>query len=128
MSRKISKNTFREHLVSIRKEKFKDKAKAARAAGIPYSTYLNYEKETNPIMPTVENLAKIKNGWNISFEKLFQPFLNEVNTEVYDLIERVKKICSLHKDNINKIDGYLSALEQETGKEKIPSERKQALR
>jgi DNA-binding XRE family transcriptional regulator len=70
----MTKKSFSTHLVELRKAAgYNDPAKAARAIGINYHTYLSYEKGKSS--PTIENCAKIKEGFSVTFDRLFEPFI-----------------------------------------------------
>ncbi len=79
MSNLEIRKTFSLHLKTIRKERFKSVKSAARASKIKYGTYRNYEKGI--ALPTVDKLAKIKEGFNISFELLFKLFLKDIKID-----------------------------------------------
>ena len=79
------KNLFSTHLIELRKAAgYNDPAKAARALGINYHTYLTYEKGKSS--PTIENCAKIKEGFRITFDKLFEPFIKPEDQEFEDVV------------------------------------------
>ena len=84
---------FSKHLIKIRKEKgYKNSRQAALKLDIPYNTYRKYEnKEASP---TLSNIVKISQGFNISFTKLFEPFLESLpkNKELDDLSYKLQII------------------------------------
>lgn len=52
---------------------------------------------------------------------LFTPFIKPENIEISETINRVNKVCK-NRDNANKLDGFLRALEQEVEMEKVEGE------
>ena len=52
---------------------------------------------------------------------LFTPFIKPENIEISETINRVNEVCK-NRDNANKLDGFLRALEQEVKMEKVKGE------
>ncbi len=92
---------FQEQLKKLRGERYKNATDAAKHLTIPYNTYLSYEKGRNP---SVENIIKIKEGFNISFELLFGPLLKGIIIdEDYELIcGKIRKIieCPEYREKL----------------------------
>ena len=84
---------FSKHLIKIREEKgYKNSRQAAIKLGIPYNTYRKYEnKEASP---TLRNIVKLTQGFNINFTKLFEPFLESLpkNKELDELSYKLQII------------------------------------
>ena len=76
---------FSDHLITLRKERFGNKhgcqKLAAKGVNIIYTTYRNYEKKIKPSFPSAGKLVKIKEGFNISFEELFEPFIKDIDID-----------------------------------------------
>ena len=83
---------FSKHLRSIRIEKYKYMKEITKCMNVSYNTYRSYE--VGNAIPTIENLVKIKEGFNISFEKLFEPFLEniEIDKEYLEIELNLKTI------------------------------------
>jgi len=83
---------FSEHLRYIRIEKYKNMKEVIKYIDMPYNTYRSYE--VGKAIPTIENLVKIKEGFNISFEKLFEPFLQDIkiDKEFLEITSNLKTI------------------------------------
>ena len=102
---------FGNHLRKINREKFKDINVFSKSVDIPSSTLYDYE--IGRIFPPIEKFIRICKTLNKSPEYMLSTLLDMgvKDKKILEIIERVKNVCQI-EGHVNKLDGYLSALEQ----------------
>ncbi len=111
-----SKKTLGEHLRKLREDYEKNRTLFAKKINeIPQ--YI-YDYEVGRKSPSIEILIQLYKVLNKSFEELLKPLMNlsETKIEVTNLIRRLNNVC-LNERNIDKLDGFLTSLEQDIEEE-----------
>lgn len=120
------KKALGKHLRKLREEKYKNRAKFARSLGLDDQDIYDYE--VGKKYPRIEILIGLYKKLDKSFEELLNPILNlpEINVKISNLIKRIKNI-SKNEKNIERLNGFISALEQEIEidkkRKRLPSSR-----
>jgi transcriptional regulator with XRE-family HTH domain len=70
--------SFKEILISLRKDTCRNAKEFARLAGITYTTYVSYEKGA---WPNEENLVKIATALNVSIDQLLNHSMDSAKHE-----------------------------------------------
>jgi transcriptional regulator with XRE-family HTH domain len=82
--------TFSENLVILREKRFKSQREAARKCNIPFQTYRNYE--IGKSLPTVFEILKILDTFEIDIRTLFHPFIEKLDEDLIDKFEKLRLI------------------------------------
>lgn len=93
----------------LRIQKGKNQTETANYLGIRQESYSAYE--LNKAQPSIENLIKLADYYNVSLDYLCErPFNNQIGYIPEDKKEVVKLILQLNEVNTIKILGYVSGL------------------